>query len=258
MRRTFFAVVLFFTYLAVVSYLYFTPIAVPYVGRHSDKLFHFLIFLFGGMVFIVVLRSPLSKLISFLFGATLLIAPFAMEYVQEFIPYRVYDPTDIIANYAGLAVPILVFVTALLIKRSTWVSWSIFIGLVAVLFYTRYDSTLARIFSRDVSLFFDIAVYFGLTLVALHIMFKSDVKPFSIIPEVIALVLPTFFSLDHRLTPRFTYTRRDIVFAYIGIFAAILIYSVHFLLKERAQTKQEIQQVVEEQSNNNKSSSSCS
>ncbi len=258
MRRTFFAVVLFFTYLAVVSYLYFTPIAVPYVGRHSDKLFHFLIFLFGGMVFIVILRSPLSKLLSFFFGATLLIAPFAMEYVQEFIPYRVYDPTDIIANYAGLAVPILVFITALLIKRSAWISWSVFVGLLVLLFFTRYDSTLAQVFSRDVSLFFDIAIYFGLTLVALHIMFRSDVRPFSIIPEAIALVLPTIFFLDHRLTPRFTYTRRDILFAYIGIFAAILIYSVHIFLKDKAQTQKEIQQTVEGQSNNTKESSSCS
>ncbi|HAA85155.1 MAG TPA: hypothetical protein DCE14_02255 [Kosmotogaceae bacterium] len=247
MRRALFAVVLFFVYIGTVSYFYLSPIAIPNIGRHSDKVFHFLIFLAGGVVFLIVLRSHLSKALSRVFGISLLAAPLFMELIQDMIPYRVHDPKDIIANYAGLAVPIMAYLVVLIIKKISWTSWLVFFGLVIALFITRHDATLMRLLSRELALFFDIGIYFATTSVALHIMFSNGVRPFTIIPEVLALVLPTVFLLDHRLTPLYTYTRRDIVFGYSGVFTAILLYSVYILIHERKGGAEDSEDISEEQ-----------
>lgn len=239
MRKAVFAILLFFLYFCTVSYLYLSPISLPNVGRNSDKLFHFLIFLVGGVVFLVVLRSPLKRALSVILGVSLLAAPFFMELIHDMIPYRVYDPKDIVANYAGLAVPIAAYLISLMIKKVRWTAWVVFFSLVLLLFITRHDATITQIFSRELALFFDIGIYFAATSVALHIMFSNGVRPFSIIPEVITLVLPTVFLLDHRFTPLYTYTRRDIVFGYSGVFAAIVLYSVYILIQEKREVSED-------------------
>jgi hypothetical protein len=111
------ASLLVIAYFSTVTYIYFAPISLERFGTNADKVFHFLVFFCGGIVFILLNLLKISLRYEVMLLTSLFVTPFLLEMAQGIVSYRVYDPLDMFYNYAGLGVSLVPFAIYLIIRR---------------------------------------------------------------------------------------------------------------------------------------------
>jgi VanZ family protein len=111
------ASLLVIAYFSTVTYIYFAPISLERFGTNADKVFHFLVFFCGGIVFILLNLLKISLRYEVMLLASLFVTPLLLEMAQGVVSYRVYDPVDMLYNYAGLGVSLVPFAIYLIIRR---------------------------------------------------------------------------------------------------------------------------------------------
>ncbi|MFO7881156.1 MAG: hypothetical protein R6U52_01295 [Kosmotogaceae bacterium] len=104
-------------YFIGVTYVYFIPINLEKLGTNTDKKIHYVIFLCGGLLFLLLKKFKTKKVYLTLFLSFLLVSPFLLEIAQGLVSYRVYDPKDMLANYLGLGTVLLVYLSIKVIKK---------------------------------------------------------------------------------------------------------------------------------------------
>ncbi|KAK9466205.1 hypothetical protein V1512DRAFT_264106 [Lipomyces arxii] len=93
-RKTF--AVVFLCLLLLSAYLGFAPLSIP-----NDKFVHFLIFFCLTTTFYWVVDTTRRRLINSTLLVCTLLGGVGSELVQSFVPYRVFDLYDIVANVLG-------------------------------------------------------------------------------------------------------------------------------------------------------------
>jgi VanZ family protein len=111
------ASLLVIAYFSTVTYIYFAPISLERFGTNADKVFHFLVFFCGGIVFILLNLLKISLRYEVMLLASLFVTPLLLEMAQGVVSYRVYDPMDMFYNYAGLGTVLVPFAVYLLIRK---------------------------------------------------------------------------------------------------------------------------------------------
>ncbi len=104
-------------YFIGVTYIYFIPINLDKLGTNADKKIHYVIFLCGGLLYLLLKSFKTKKMYLTLFLGFLVVSPFLLEIAQELVSYRVYDPKDMLANYLGLGSALLLYLFIIIIKK---------------------------------------------------------------------------------------------------------------------------------------------
>ncbi|KAK9478526.1 hypothetical protein V1514DRAFT_330919 [Lipomyces japonicus] len=85
------------------AYLGFAPLQLP-----NDKLLHFVVFFIITTVFYWVVDTTRRRLINATVVVCILFGGIGSEFVQSFVPSRIFDVYDIIANIAGSTAALLI------------------------------------------------------------------------------------------------------------------------------------------------------
>lgn len=117
MKKKTVAILLMIVYFVTITYIYFAPVSLERFGTGSDKVFHFLVFFFGGIIFIAFNFLKVSRRYIVVLIILLFLAPFLLEQAQNYVSYRVYDPIDMLYNYAGLVTPIIPYGIYIILKK---------------------------------------------------------------------------------------------------------------------------------------------
>ncbi|RLL87270.1 antibiotic resistance protein VanZ [Mesotoga sp. BH458_6_3_2_1] len=95
-------------YMVATVYFYLKPGAPRFVVG-SDKFLHFVGFFFGGLLFLLCSKIGVKGFIKIPFILFLVIGPIVLEFLQILSPYRHFDAIDIVFNYFGWMIPVLIF-----------------------------------------------------------------------------------------------------------------------------------------------------
>jgi VanZ family protein len=95
-------------YMVFTVYFYLKPV-VPAIEVGSDKFLHFVGFFAGGFLFVILSREEFSKAFRKTFFLFLIVGPVILEFLQVLSPNRQFDILDMVFNYLGWTVPVVIF-----------------------------------------------------------------------------------------------------------------------------------------------------
>jgi len=225
------AVILFVMYGVILTYLYTAPFSIENAGHNADKAVHFGIFALGSILYLFLIRSGISKWLCIFFGISLFLIPFGLETVQRFLSYRVYDNFDLLANYVGIAVPLLVYFSCWILKRFRWFSWFLFPMYTAFALYVQLNNVFSKLFAENIAVVFDIVLFFGMGLLFFHTFTLKN----KVLSGFFLLFLVVFPQILKHMVPSFGTSK--LLLAYMSFLAARLLYD--FLKKASVQEEHE-------------------
>lgn len=219
-QRSRIAVVLFAIYGVILTYLYMTPFSVGSAGHNADKALHFGIFALGSVLYLFLVKSGIGKWLSIFFGIALFLIPFGFERIQGYLPYRVYDNLDLLANYVGIAVPLLVYFFCWILKRFRWLTWLLFPVYTTFAIYVQLNDVFSKLFTEKIAVVFDIALFFSVGLLFFHTFTIKN----KVLSGFFVLFLVVFPQVLKYMDPSFGTSK--LMLAYLSFIAARVLYDL--------------------------------
>ncbi|WP_218916061.1 hypothetical protein [Kosmotoga pacifica] len=182
----------------------------------------------SGGILLIFLKTSGNRKLFILFSIAIIISTFALEILQGFLKYRVYDRLDIFSNLTGLGTVLLGYYIFKTSKRFPSFALMILLTFYLTFSYTQLRGIFKEHFGALAHLFLDSLLYFCFTYLMFYIGIVHKIRAvfWAFAWQIVFFpLLMGYLPFTTEFSPLYIY------FSYSGFLAAVVLFFFRFTKK---------------------------